>query len=245
MSIQKLALKVSFVVVSLAWVAPTQATVYSAVSDFPTVGNATSPLNGVWSYGYATTLSPLNFTPDSTSTGDYFNDGNAAGFYTPTTVNYDLPAILKNVSGGTLDGIVGTIGPWPTSLLLLHPGESGAYAVVRFTAPTSATYNVSGLFTAMGNYSGATVDTVVYGPGSTVLFSTVSTNGPHPFSFSQSLAAGESLNFAVGFGPSGQFYYDSTGFDVTITPEPAFYGFLTLGLGGLALARHAFRKQNG
>jgi len=55
--------------------------VYSAVGDFPTVvTGVTSATNLPWSYGYASTLNPVNFTPDTNATSDYFGDGNAVGF---------------------------------------------------------------------------------------------------------------------------------------------------------------------
>jgi hypothetical protein len=212
---------------------------YSAVNDFPTVTSSTSAQNGVWSYGYSTAV-PGNFTLDTTAITDYFGDGNAVGFYTPTSGSYGsfpLPAVLKNISGTTLSGVVGTIGPWPTDLLLMHPGPGGAYSTVSFTAPNTGTYVVKGEFVAMGNYTGVTMDAVsTTGPGATTLFSTNSSTRPSTFDLVEHLTAGESLDFTVGLGPQGQFYYDSTGFNATVTPEPMFYGVLALGLMGLYLA---------
>jgi hypothetical protein len=219
------------------------ANVYDAVNDFPVIsplGTLPVSANGVWAYGFATTpVPPANFTPDPLSTTDYFGDGgSAAGFYVPTTGTpgtYPLPTVLKNVTGATIPVEGGTIGPWPADLLLMHPGPSGDYSVVQFTAPASATYVVNGEFLAMGNYSGVTDDSV-YGPGSALLYTTTSLSTPHTFSLTETLKMGQSLDFAVGLGPSGEFYYDSTGFDATIsaTPEPGFYGLLALGISSLA-----------
>jgi hypothetical protein len=217
---------------------PSFATVYNAVTDFPTgITSSTSPQSGPWSYGNSTTLNPVNFSLDTTATGDYFGDGNAAGFYTPTG-GYMLPTVLKNVTGSTIPVEDGTIGPWPANLLLMHPGPTGDYSVVQFTAASAATYVVTGEYLAIGNNTGQTSDSVsitTSGPASTTIIGTASTNVPFTFSFSQYLAAGQSLDFAVGLGPESQFYYDSTGFDATIsaTPEPGFYGALALGLTGL------------
>jgi len=240
----------------LASATPVFADVWSAVGDFPTItSSSTKPLNGVWSYGYATTLNPVNFSPDTTATTDYFGDGAAAGFYTPTstpgTGDYLLPTVLQNLTGSTILTEAGTIGPWPTSLLLLHPGPGDDYSVVQFIAPATATYVVAGEFVAMGNYSGVTNDSAsitTSGPSSTTLYSTTSTsNLINSFSFSEEMTAGQSLDFAVGLGPSGQFYYDSTGFNAVIsaTPEPGFYGLLALGLSGLiAVASRGRRKAD-
>ena len=225
--------------------APAFANVYNVVNDFPTgITASTAPTSGVWSYGYASALNPVNFTLDTNATADYFGDGNAAGFYTPTAPSpYDLlPTVLKNVTSGALISEGGTIGPWPTTLLLMHPGQSGDYSVVRFTAPTTATYVVTGEFMAIGNFSGVTSDSAsitTSGPVSTTLYSTTSTTTPYNFSFSQQLQVGQSLDFAVGLGPSpgNQFLYDSTGFNVTIasTPEPGMYAVLALGFCALVL----------
>ena len=228
---------------------------YNAVTDFPTITASTNPqiAYGVWSYGYATTLSPVNFSFDSTATTDYFGDGgSAAGFYETTSGGgygqYPLPTVLKNTTGGTIGTEGGTIGPWPANLLLLHPGPSGDYSVVQFTAPTTATYVVTGEFLAIGNFSGVTDDSVsltsASGSSSTTLYTTTSSTTPYDFTFSQTLTAGESLDFAVGWGPGNQFAYDSTGFDATITatPEPSFYGALALGMSGLLVAIRRRRR---
>jgi hypothetical protein len=189
----------------------------------------------------------VNFVLDQTATADYFGDGHAAGFYTPTGGDA-LPTVLKNTTGTTLNPEAVTIGPWPADLLLLHPGPTGDYSVVRFTAPVSATYAVTGEFVAMGNYSGVTDDSVSLtgpGPSSTSLYSTTSTSSPHIFSFDQAMTAGQSLDFAVGLGPQGQFNYDSTGFNATITtPEPGFYSLFALCLTITALIAAIWRKKS-
>jgi hypothetical protein len=209
------------------------ADLYNAVNDFPTsITTGTLPVssNGVWSYGYSVTL-PVTFLPDLASP-NYFGDGNAAGF--SQSGDTSLPTVLQNISSGTLNSEGGTIGPWPTNLLLMHPGPTGNYSVVQFTAPSTGRYTVSGEFVAMGNFTGETTDSILTSTGS-LLFTGYSTSAPS-FDFSTSLTAGESLDFVVGLGPQGQFMYDSTGFNATITPEPSLYGILALGLACFAAA---------
>ncbi len=120
----------------------------------------------------------------------------------------------------------------PTTLLNLHPGPYNNPAVVRFTAPHAGTYNVSGIFQGLDFAQGTSTDVhagsffsgeitgygyagasqTPFGPSNTLTFSGL-----------QTLAAGQTLDFAVGFGTDGNYYYDSTGFDVTISavPEPS------------------------
>jgi hypothetical protein len=222
---------------------------FSAVNDFPNTATVPVSSNGVWSYGYSLTLQPFNFQLATTATNNYFGQyggaPGAVGFYTPetnaSTGPYPLPAVLKNTTGANYSAL--TIPNWPPNVLLMHPGPNNEYSVIRFTAPTSATYSVTGLFTGLDDH-GTTTDVHVSIPalgGSASQFSgNVNGFGPsstQPFSFTAALTQGQSVDFAVGYG-NNNLYYDSTGFDATITatPEPGFYGFLTLGLSGLLFA---------
>lgn len=215
------------------------ADIYNAVNDFPTVGPLTLAISGVWSYGYATTLSPVvDFAPDLAAP-NYFGDGNASGF--SEFGGTSLPTVLKNTTGSTIPIEAATIGPWPADLLLLHPGSAGQDSVVRFTAPASATYVVTGEFQEIGDNisngaNGVTTDSIIRSGSS--LFSVSSSSTAAMFSFSTHLNAGDTLDFAVGLGPQNQFSFDSTGFNAIIspTPEPGFYGVLALGLTGVVVA---------
>jgi hypothetical protein len=61
-----------------------------------------------------------------------------------------------------------------------------------------------------------------------------------PFSFSSQLTSGETVDFEVGWGPPHNFFFgDSTGLSVAIiaTPEPRFYGLITLAFAVMAFVR--------
>ncbi len=215
----------------------------NAVNDFPSITSSTSPINGVWAYGYATSLSPVNFLP-SLPSPNYFGDGNAAGF--SESGGNSLPTILKNTTGATIPVEDGTIGPWPANLLLMHPGPNAQYSVLQFTAPVSGRYNVTGEFLEIGsNYggNGVTTDNIILG-GSTSVFVAYSASTPAYFNLSPYLTAGETLDFTVGLGPAGQFYYDSTGFNANITtPEPAGVVDLAAMLAFLGIATWLWRRH--
>ena len=154
---------------------------YSAVGDFPTTPTVINAQNGVWSYGIATTLNPVDFVLDTNATSDYFNNGAAvAGYYTPTG-NTSLPTVLKNDTGGTYS--YSSITAWPTNVLLLHPGPGGDYSIVRFTAPATATYSITGMFTSLD--SGATDDSasITASGVSTSLYSATTTSASTPNAF--------------------------------------------------------------
>lgn len=219
-----------------ASVTPALATVYSAVNDFPNV--PASATNGVWSYGYSSSLTPVSFVLDNTTTTDFFGNGDGAvGFYTPSSSpaygSYPLPAVLKNTSAGDINVV--TVTNWSNNLLLLHPGPAGDYSIVRFTAPVAATYTVSGIFTPLD--SDPTNVSATITTASTV-YSTTSDASPHSFIFNTTLGVGQTVDFAVGFGVSNSLYNDSTGFNATITatPEPGLYGLVALGFSGLIVA---------
>ena len=65
------------------------------------------------------------------------------------------------------------------------------------------------------------------------------------FSTSVTLSAGDTIDFAVGYG-NGSYYNDSTGLkaDVTATPEPGT--FALLGIGGILIgfARRSSKRRN-
>ena len=124
------------------------------------------------------------------------------------------------------------------------PGPTSESSVVQFTAPSTATYVITGTFYAMGGGPGVTTDSVI-GPGGVLLTPVIiSTSPSHTFNFDETLSQGQSIDFVVGLGPGNQFNNDSTAFnaDISPTPEPAFYGLLGLGLTGLAAALHRRKK---
>jgi hypothetical protein len=129
-------------------------------------------------------------------------------------------------------------------VLLLHPGADGQYAIVRFTAPAAATYSVSGIFIGLDNQNRTTTDDHIFTPADNLYAASVnSSTYSHAFSFTRALAANETLDFSVGYGPDN-LYYDSTGLSATIspTPEPGFYGLMALGLAGLGTV--VIRRRN-
>ena len=114
--------------------------------------------------------------------------------------------------------------------LAMHPGTTGRVAVVRFTAPYSATFQVSGQFYGIdGNGTGT--HTKVYlvvnnaGAGSSAVYSGAiavvpgATPTPSAASFTPTvvtLNAGDTLDFEVEAGANNNFNYGSTGLNAVI-----------------------------
>jgi hypothetical protein len=123
----------------------------------------------------------------------------------------------------------------------------GGNVSVMFTAPAAGTYTITGDFLGIDTGENShPVDILDNGTG--VFSGTISSYGQDdPFSFPETLSAGDTITFYVGTGSTGCAYCNlSTGLDGTITessvtPEPSS---LTLfGSGLLALAYLLRRKR--
>src|SRR5205807_1540026 len=109
--------------------------------------------------------------------------------------------------------------------LAFHPGSAGQNSVIRWTAPAAGSYAITGSFSGVDS---ATTDVGIL-HGSSQLFSgNINGQGSTaPFSFFESVQAGESIDFTVGFGGNG-FFSDSTGLDVQIVLSAVHHPDLTV-----------------
>jgi hypothetical protein len=132
------------------------------------------------------------------------------------------PLVAHNVHAVTFvgSGLQATI---PPHALYLHPGASGEYAVLRFTAPTCGVYKVSGQFYALdANGDGTTTDVWILPNNSTTgAFSgSVYFYAMSKFSSFTSmvfhLTKGSTLDFEVGFGSDNNYFFDTTGLNAVI-----------------------------
>jgi len=232
---------------SLGPARPAAAQTYDAAGDF----SATSNPNGVWSYGYETTLGGT-FT---LYTNKITEAANTAGWNKPILV--DFPFVVKNF--GTIPSTYADVVLAPGQLSL-HPGPNDEFSIVRFTAPTAGLYNITANWYAVTT-DGTTTDANVLFAGlrdATFINNQVTgtlnnpTNSPS-YAKSVALTAGETVDFAVGFGNDGGYFRDSTGFDAHLTNTPAvpeasttvsFGLLLALGLGGAALGARKKRAAH-
>jgi hypothetical protein len=200
------------------------AAAYDATSEFSATQNA----NGVWSYG--STGSNLN-DPLSLYTGTAAAGG--ADFWVSPG---GVPELGK---AGAIDYTCCGSVDVPAGTLIAHPGPGGQYSVLRFTAPSAGSYQVSAAFWG-DDYAGTTsTDVHVHtnaGDAFTAVVAGFGAGSTQSWSGQLALLQGETIDFAVGFGPNRNYYYDSTGLSAVVTavPEPDAAALLLLGLTGLS-----------
>ena len=209
-----------------------QAQIYDATADFNPGTYASNP-NGVWRYGYTTTLGG-SFIQHTDS------GSNAPGIqYWQTDLDSSVPRFMKNTTGSTVNGML-------PGQVALHGGPSNTLAVLRFTTPIMGTYNISTAY-----FEGHYGDTDIYllHNGAT-LASSPSTNAGGTFSLnSLFLNANDTVDVVVGNGSDG-YFGDTTPINHTITlastsaPEPGTLGLLALGItAGIAVRRRKGQNQ--
>jgi hypothetical protein len=197
---------------------------YDPAADFSLNSNP----NGVWSYGYSTTLGgvmTLHQEADANwrGTGVYSRlkrSDNGLGIYCNPTAN------TLTYSGPT-DLIV-----WGPQAISLHPGEHGEFSVLRFTVPTADQFQVQGLWYSADQYYGANTDVLILRNGTTIFVDSIhGKSDTSSFITTMQLSAGETLDFVVGPDGYGNGW-DSTGLSLSIVavPEPSAMSLLVLGL---------------
>jgi hypothetical protein len=209
-----------------------------AATDFQTTFNP----NGVWSYGWAPTLLP-GYTLDQYKWGFGLGTSTAIGWSQNCPFGCGDPnsSVLKLT--GVPDFQFLSIEA-PSDTLNLHPGPTGNYAVVRYTAPVDGIYTVNATF--RGNDHGNTSTDVHVVENSVLhLFDALVTayGQTVPFvSTTVAMLTGNYLDFAVGWGANFNNSNDSTGLVLNIgapitpaVPEPSSYILMLAGLGIVAV----------
>jgi hypothetical protein len=181
-----------------------------AVKDF----SITSNPNGVWSYGWLSSLgSPLNLytVTDSTTFS-----GLSAWLETGMTM-YAAPLVGHNDTQTTLCYLSFCV---PPGYLQLHPGVNDEVSLVRWTAPTSGRFCVQGAVEGLDRFPGGTGFYEVLN-SNTILFSATIDSYQSPVFFHHVLtvSAGYTVDFAVDFGQDGNYFNDSTGIQFKVTKE--------------------------
>ena len=223
---KKLAIATLLIVASKA-----HATTFNAAADFSLSSNP----NGVWSYGYSTTLG-----------GTFILDTNSGTMTINPNFSYwganigpnNTPIVFENTAATNQQGGGANLDP---GQLAFHPGPNGEISIVRWISPGAESISLNTIFTGRDNVNGTTTDVHIFHNGSSLFDGLVNGFGPGSGpSFATSLAVlqGDTIDFAVGIGNNGTYISDTTGLDATITvtavPIPAtiwLFGSALVGLG--------------
>jgi PEP-CTERM motif len=210
------------------------ATIYDPAADFEAGWITSSNPNGVWSFGYSSTVSGPVILYDAQVPGA--NSPNQQQWIS-TAVNCCIasPSIGFNNGPAFFDGNVGA----SANQIILVASVFGASTDLVFTAPTSGLYNFSGSFTGDQVNIGVNVEVL---KNSNLLFSSSVTAFGQivPFNGSLALIAGDTLRFEVTTGGGLQ----NTGLNLSISavPEPSTWAMMILGFAGIGFT--AYRKRN-
>jgi len=182
------------------------AATYDVFNDFSiTNGNP----NGVWSYGWSTTLlSSLNLYPHGFVDGTGLLEWND-----PNHISAGAPSVAANISNQQEATL-------PAMTAAFHPGQNGEFCHYVWTAPTAGLFSLSALFSP--DDVGGT-DVHILDNGVSLFSGEVGPGNPQSYSGLFAAAAGDKIDFAVGFGTDGTFDFDGTGIAATIqsVPEPS------------------------
>jgi len=194
---------------------------YDAVRDFsPTINDSSR----TWQYGYT------EADTDRSGFTNYEMNATDAGVrqvWVRTNRASDM-AVVFNSSGADHEYNICT--RQQPDVLALFPGSDGRATVVRWLAPASGTYSFQGRFQNIDHCSSdATILLVRTGQAPQSLIDPIFINSPNackntdtviPFTFTKAVNAGDKIDFRLGSGNNG-YFFDGTGFAVTITPLPA------------------------
>jgi len=179
---------------------------YHLSNDFSSTNNP----NKVWSYGFLNNqgveFKLLNKSKNFNGSPDEI------AWWIANTSN---PSICKNPTDKDISFTTVSISPHSVAF---HPGPNGENAVIRWTAPKNGTYLINAIAKGI-DYVGPTTSEVSILHNNQMIWNVLINNYNEPNAFSKKLlvSLGDFVDFTCEFGSNGDYYYDTTAIDITIT----------------------------
>lgn len=211
----------------------------AVIADFAADFSSSSNPTGLWTYGSVTTLGSA---PTVATLVTNYGPGSEVNAWSPFSTSW--PTIGLNTSVSPVSFGAGNSITLASGQGILHPGPTGAFANVRYTASATFTGMLDVAFSGVSS-AGTTTDAHILLNGVSLLSGNVNGFGAtQAYHATVSLAPGDVLDFAVGWGTNLDFNDDSTGFVATIStvPEPGATCLVALGLAGFAATRRRNRE---
>jgi hypothetical protein len=173
--------------------------------------------NGVWQFGHSA-LAPETFQRDH-----FHQSGRPFGFWQPAENAHFPYVVCSQYVRTTVYGKPGNGWAVRPGQVAMEAANDGRYSVVRFTAPEKGHYKVSARFEGI-HFMLSTTDVHVMHGATSLFAAEVEGYGGDPASWPISganptgsyegmvdLSAGDTLDFAVGYGRNLTDYGDTTG----------------------------------
>lgn len=190
---------------------------------------------GNFSAGYNSTLGGFTAFTNAQHTDNWFSP-KIQGWASPITGV--VPAVVINTDSVAVNPI-GTPVPVSAQQILMHPGEFGDNAVLRYTASVAGIYSIYGKWDSLDG--GSTVNYVLKTSGITTTSLFDSPASSSNFNLVTSLAFGDTIDFVVNY--DGNFSADSTGLFANIAPAPEPSMMTLMALGGVGFVALMKRRR--
>ena len=180
--------------------------VYDVAKDFSTTKNP----NGVWSYGYENKLG----TRFIRNVKYVHESGLDAWEGALSSAPLQPPMVLHNGTASTVAYVTLRV---QAGQLAIHPGPHGEFGVARWIAPHAGAFRIHAIFSGIDTV-GTTTDVHIIASGARIFDAAIDARSSRAeLSRVVSLKKGAIVDFAVGMGADGTYYYDTTALAATIS----------------------------
>jgi hypothetical protein len=181
--------------------------------------------NGVWQFGYT---EGQVLVPSAFRRAGFHEGKSPIGFWQPSNTpgSGHFPYVVCNPSAKSeLYGELGTPRGWAARAgqVAMEASNIGQYSMVRFTAPLAGSYRVTARFEGI-HFGHSTTDVHVMHGATSLFMADVDGYGGDPafrtvvganpvavYAGTLKLKAGDTVDFAVGYGKNRTHYFDTSG----------------------------------